>query len=68
MNTVLHAEIFSEIGERVEKTVDIRTDSGYVLLCGPEENVNKDYEKIIEEYQQKILHVEKREENSTIIS
>jgi len=66
MNTVLHAEIFGEIGEHVERTVDIRTDSGYVLLCGPEENVNKDYEKIIGEYQQKMLRVEKKKENGII--
>lgn len=59
MNTVLYAEIFSEIGEYVEKTIDIRTDCGYVLLCGSEDNVNRDYEKIIGEYQQKMLIVEK---------
>ena len=57
MSTVLHAEIFSEIGEYVEKTVDIRTDCGYVLLCGADDDVNDDYAHIINKYQQKMLIV-----------
>ena len=55
MDTVIQAEIFSEIGEYVEKTVDIRSDCGYVLLCGPEDNVNRDYDKIVGEYQKNLL-------------
>ena len=58
MNTVIHAEIFCEIGEHVEKTIDIRTDCGYVLLCGPDDQVDNDYAKIIGEYQDKMLIVE----------
>lgn len=58
MKTVIHAEVFNEIGEHVEKTVDIRTDSGYVLLCGSEQSVAEDYNRIVNELQGEILVVD----------
>ena len=50
------------VGEMVEKTVDIRSDSGYALLMGEEEAaVERDYRRVVE-LQDRLLVVEEEEE------
>jgi hypothetical protein len=51
-------EIFVAIGETVTKTIDIRTDFGYILLCHENyETLIGDYKKIINDLQDTILEV-----------
>ena len=58
LKSVIHTELFGDIGEYVERTVDIRTDCGYILLCGDDSVVKSDYKKITNEFQPEILIVE----------
>ena len=47
--SVVAASIHYEEGEEAALTVDIRTDSGYVLLSHPDQNVvEEDYRRILE--------------------
>jgi len=56
--SVLHAEIFSQVGDEVAKTVDIRSDFGYVLLSHVDADcVARDCE-IIEKLQRSMLVVD----------
>ena len=58
LGSVIHTELFNNIGEHIEKTVNIRTDCGYVLLCGDKNTVEKDYDMITGEFQSDMLIVE----------
>jgi hypothetical protein len=52
MDSVLDLEVYESFlqpGNRIEKTIDIRTDCGWVQMVNPDEEAfNKDFERILE--------------------
>ena len=56
--SVLKAEMYVSIGDEVSRTVDIRSDVGYVLMCSADKNsLDNDVQKIVCEVQKDMLVV-----------
>jgi len=54
--SAIKAVVYAKIGDWVPKTVDIRTDFGYVLLCHENpDQVIEDFKTVTEKYQNDIL-------------
>ena len=57
--SVKKCQLFYDVGDTVQKSVDIRTDSGYVLLYHKDaQQLRDDFKMITEKYQNNIFNID----------